>query len=117
MAPLQPVGTAARWALGVAFFVCFIAVWAVFTLGGYVSPTFLASPITMLKEGYGLFAEFNFARDIGMTVWRVLGGFVLAALVAVPLGIAMGAYKPIEAFLEPFVSFCRPALARPKSCW
>ena len=24
-----------------------------------------------------------------------------------PLGIAMGAYKPIEAFFEPFVSFAR----------
>lgn len=43
--------------------------------------------------------------DIGMTVWRVLGGFVLASVVAIPLGIASGAYKPIEALLEPFVSF------------
>ena len=37
----------------------------------------------------------------------MIGGFILAALVAVPLGILMGAYKPIEAFLEPFVSFAR----------
>ena len=42
-----------------------------------------------------------------MTVWRVFGGFVLAAVVAVPLGIAMGACKPVEAFFEPFVSFSR----------
>ena len=28
-------------------------------------------------------------------------------MIAVPLGIAMGAYKPIEAFFEPFVSFAR----------
>ena len=40
-------------------------------------------------------------------MWRVLGGFVLAAVIAVPLGVAMGAYKPIEAFFEPFVSFAR----------
>ena len=32
---------------------------------------------------------------------------MLAAAIAVPLGIAMGAYKPIEAFFEPFVSFAR----------
>ena len=32
---------------------------------------------------------------------------MLAAVFAVPLGIAMGAYKPIEAFFEPFVSFAR----------
>ena len=42
-----------------------------------------------------------------MTIWRVLGGFILAALVAVPIGMLMGAYKPIEAFFEPFVSFAR----------
>jgi NitT/TauT family transport system permease protein len=107
MAPLEPVSPRARWMLGVAFFVLFIAVWSGFTLGGFVSPTFLASPVTMVREAWLLFTEYNFIHDIGMTVWRVVGGFVLAAIVAVPLGVAMGAYKPIEAFLEPFVSFCR----------
>ncbi|RYF00647.1 MAG: ABC transporter permease [Comamonadaceae bacterium] len=107
LAPLEPVSTSARWLLGVAFFVLFFLVWAGFTLGGFVSPTFLASPVTMVQEGWLLFTEFGFAHDIGMTVWRVLGGFILAAIVAVPLGIAMGAHKGIEAFLEPFVSFCR----------
>src|SRR5947207_1160669 len=61
----------------------------------------------MVKEGYALFAQHGFAKDVGITIWRVVGGFVLAALLAVPLGIAMGAYKPIEAFFEPFVSFAR----------
>jgi NitT/TauT family transport system permease protein len=72
-----------------------------------VSPTFLASPPVMVAEGWNLLVRYGFLYDIGMTVWRVLGGFVLAALVAVPVGILMGAYKPIEAFLEPFVSFAR----------
>ena len=107
MVPLEPVSSAARWALGFGFFVLFVAVWAVFTLGGYVSPTFLASPITMVQEAWKLFTEYGFLRDIGMTVWRVVGGFLLATAIALPLGIAMGAYKPVEAFLEPFVSFCR----------
>ena len=105
--PLEPVGPGARWMLGLAFFVVFVLVWALVTLGGFVSPTFLASPITMVKEGLLLFTEHNFIHDIAMTVWRVFGGFLLAAFIAVPLGIAMGAYKPVEAFFEPFVSFCR----------
>ena len=107
LAPLQPVSARARWMLGLGFFVLFVAVWAFFTLGGYVSPTFLASPITMAQEGWLLFTQYNFLHDIGMTVWRVVGGFVLAALIAVPLGIAMGAHKGVEAFFEPFISFCR----------
>ena len=49
----------------------------------------------------------NFSLDIAVTIWRVVGGFVIAALIAVPVGILMGAYKPVEAFLEPFVSFAR----------
>ncbi len=107
MKPLTPVAPGAKVALGIAFFVLFFAVWAVATLGGFVQKTFLADPITMVKSGYTLLTEMGFAGDIGMTVWRVLGGFAIAAALALPLGVLMGAYKPIEAFFEPFVSFAR----------
>jgi NitT/TauT family transport system permease protein len=107
MRPLQPVAPAARIALGISFFVLFFAVWAFATFGGYVSKTFLADPVTMVRSGYDLLVNQGFIVDIGMTVWRVLGGFLIAAVLAVPLGVLMGAYKPIEAFFEPFVSFAR----------
>src|SRR5437016_14585317 len=61
----------------------------------------------MLQEGWELLIKHGFLFDIGMTIWRVIGGFALAAIIAVPLGVLMGAYKPIEALLEPFVSFAR----------
>jgi NitT/TauT family transport system permease protein len=107
MRPLQPIPNGLRVVLGVSFFVLFVAAWATATMGGFVSKIFLADPLTMLANGWELLTRFGFLRDIGMTVWRVVGGFVLAAIVAVPLGVAMGAYKPIEAFFEPFVSFAR----------
>ena len=106
MTPLKPVTPGARIALGVAFFVLFFAAWAAATFGGLVSSTFLADPATMLREGGNLLAH-GFARDIGITIWRVFGGFVIAVAIGVPLGMAMGAYKPIEAFFEPFISFAR----------
>jgi NitT/TauT family transport system permease protein len=107
MTPLKPIPAGRKAVLGVAFFVLFVAAWSAATFGGFVSKTFLADPVTMLREGWSLFTQFGFAGDIAITVWRVIGGFVLAAVCAVPLGIAMGAYKPIEAFFEPFVSFAR----------
>jgi NitT/TauT family transport system permease protein len=107
MKPLAPISSTARVMLGIAFFVLFVAAWSFATFGGFVSKTFLANPLTMLQDGWLLLSKEGFAVDIGMTIWRVIGGFVLAALIAVPLGILMGAYKPIEALLEPFVSFAR----------
>jgi NitT/TauT family transport system permease protein len=107
MTPLKPIPRGRKAALGILFFVLFAGAWSLATFGGFVSKTFLADPLTMLREGWALFTQYGFAKDIGITVWRVLGGFVLAAVVAVPLGIAMGAYKPVEAFFEPFVSFAR----------
>ena len=107
MKPLVPVAPGTRIVLGVSFFVLFVAVWAAATFSGFVSKTFLADPLQMLRSGYTLLTELGFAGDIGMTVWRVFGGFVLAAALAVPLGVLMGAYKPVEAFFEPFVSFAR----------
>ena len=52
--PLEPVSAPARIWLGVLFFVLFVAAWAWATLGGYVSRTFLADPLTMVQEGWQL---------------------------------------------------------------
>ena len=107
MKPLTAVAPGTRAVLGVSFFVVFVALWSVATFGGFVSKTFLADPLTMVRSGYTLLTEMGFSADIGMTVWRVLGGFIIATALALPLGVAMGAYKPVEAFFEPFVSFAR----------
>lgn len=104
---LVPVSREKRTLLGVAFFVGFVGLWALITWSGAVPKHFLASPWQTLLSGYDLFATQGFSFDVGMTIWRVVGGFLFAAVIAVPLGIAMGTYKPIEAFFEPFVSFAR----------
>ena len=90
-----------------AFFVLFFLVWGVATLGGFVNRTFLADPLSMVGSGWTLLVVHGFYADIGVTIWRVFGGFALAAAIGVPLGMLMGAYKPVEAFFEPFISFAR----------
>jgi NitT/TauT family transport system permease protein len=107
MTPLKPVSPGTRVVLGVSFFILFTAVWASVTLGGLVPKNFLADPFTMVASGWTLLTKMGFGWDIGMTVWRVVGGFLIASALALPLGVLMGAYKPIEAFFEPFVSFAR----------
>jgi NitT/TauT family transport system permease protein len=107
MKPLTAVTPGTRTVLGIAFFALFFAVWAAVTFGGLVPKTFLANPLQMMASGWDLIVNQGFLKDIGMTVWRVVGGFLIAAAIALPLGVMMGAYKPVEAFFEPFVSFAR----------
>lgn len=107
LTPLKPVGAGAKAVFGVGFFILFFALWTAATFAGLVDPRFLVDPLTALRAGIDLFANFSFHLDVGLTVWRVLGGFAIAAAIGVPLGILMGAYKPFEAFFEPFISFAR----------
>ncbi|WP_035692920.1 ABC transporter permease [Azospirillum halopraeferens] len=106
-APLKPVPPGLRPVLGILCFVLFFLGWGIVTYGGFVQPLFLASPGETLLKGGELFVEYGFAGDVLVTVWRVFAGFALAALLAVPLGILMGAFKPVEAFFSGFVSFAR----------
>jgi NitT/TauT family transport system permease protein len=107
MKPLTPVSAGARVLLGAGFFVLFVLGWGAATWSGWVPPLFLASPEKTLVAGWSLLTEFGFAGDIAITIWRVFGGFAIAALLGVPLGLMMGAFKPVEAFFEPFISFAR----------
>ncbi len=72
-----------------------------------VDTMFLPSPIDTLQRGIKMFAKDNFFLDIRMSVQRVLIGFLISAVVGVPLGLLVGTYAPIAAFFEPFFSFFR----------
>jgi NitT/TauT family transport system permease protein len=60
-----------------------------------------------LKVGRALLAltqSDTFLGDLGITLYRVLAGFLLAALVGAPLGIALGASPRAAQFFEPLLS-------------
>jgi NitT/TauT family transport system permease protein len=57
--------------------------------------------------GIEQFAQLGFATDIAMSTYRVLAGFLLAAVLGVPLGLLMGTFKAAEALMEPLVGFIR----------
>jgi NitT/TauT family transport system permease protein len=88
-------------------FVLLLAVWSGLTYGGIVPPMFLPAPGQIVESAMLLFSEFNLMDDVLASVWRVTAGFLLAALIGVPLGILMGSLKVCEAFFEPMLGFVR----------
>lgn len=85
----------------------FFALWAATSYSGAIAPLFLPTPTAVLKAIGNLFLHFNLLQDIGASVYRILLGFVLAAIVSLPLGVYLGMSKTREAFLEPIISFIR----------
>ncbi|RYM06369.1 ABC transporter permease [Sporolactobacillus sp. THM7-7] len=105
--PKAEIQHTAYLTLGFIGFAAVLLLWCILTYGGIVDTIFLPTPTATIQAGISLFTELNFIHDIGITIVRVMVGFILAAVIAVPLGILLGAYKPIEGLLEPLISFGR----------
>ena len=75
-----------------------------------VNPPALDTPGNTLRDAWWLMwdAEPSLFDHIGRSTWRILLGFVISSVVAVPLGIAMGLYPHLRALISPSVSFLRP---------
>lgn len=91
----------------IGIWVVFFGVWIFATGMGWVNAILVPPPGQVFQATYALFADQGFASDVLISISRVLIAFSLACLVAVPLGVAMGAFPAIDAVLSPFVSAWR----------
>ena len=82
--------------------------WWAATSSGAVPSIFLPSPGDVLHAARVTFNQGDLVADVLVSARRVFSGFALAAVVAVPLGIAMGVWPPAKAVMDPFVSLLRP---------
>ena len=85
-----------------------LALWYFSTERGWVSPVFLPKPGRVVSEGVANLANGQLLKDIWMSTQRVVLGFALAGVVAIPLGIIMAVWAPAKAAVDPFVSLLRP---------
>jgi taurine transport system permease protein len=85
-----------------------LLLWWAATAFGWVAPIFLPSPADVLHAGRITLANGDLLTDVVVSARRVFLGFALAGVVAVPLGIVMGVWRPAKAIMDPFVSLLRP---------
>jgi NitT/TauT family transport system permease protein len=84
-----------------------LCVWQFISHFKLVSPLFLASPYEVLGNLVDSFQNGSMLSDIGHTLYRVVVGFGIAAIVGVPLGLLMGYSNKIYNALEFTVEFFR----------
>ncbi len=61
--------------------------------------------VEIASDGY---RDFTLAEHLGFSLFRVLAGFALGALVGIPLGYAMGLSDWFRGWFDPIVEFMRP---------
>src|SRR5690606_6389029 len=82
--------------------VIFVALWA---LAASRMPAFvLPGPLKVWSAMQSLFVTPTFFHDVGMTLYRVAMGFILATIVGTPLGLCLGSNRTLAAFFEPLLS-------------
>jgi NitT/TauT family transport system permease protein len=81
--------------------------WMVISYGGWVPSMFLPTPTAVMDAGVRMFTQENLIRDVLASCGRVAGGFLLAALIGVPMGIAMGTFYSMESLFAPIVGTVR----------
>lgn len=91
----------------VSTFVVLIAVWWLATKLGLVDPMFLPSPEAVVGALVEQSGNGELWSDIAVSVYRIFVGFVLATVLAVPIGTLMGVNARVEAALEPLMDFIR----------
>ncbi len=80
--------------------------WLVTTLGN-VDPKFLPSPGQVVTAFGRLWSSGDLLKDTVASLWRVGVGFLLAALLSIPVGVLMGSFASIRALLEPLFGLVR----------
>lgn len=105
--PREPIPAALYLVLSLSSFAFFLVIWSILTYGGFIDPLFLPTPGRVFQSGWDLFLEFGFTADIFNSAYRVMMGFVIAAIIGVPLGLIMGTFQVAEALTEPMVGFIR----------
>jgi taurine transport system permease protein len=89
-----------------------IFVWWLVTAMGWVKPLFIPSPgaivtkfLQVWREG---FTNTPFLEHVAISTARVFGAFILACVIGIPLGLAMGMSPAIRGIFDPPIEFYRP---------
>jgi ABC-type nitrate/sulfonate/bicarbonate transport system permease component len=70
----------------------------------WINPMFMSSPSLIFKAAVEMFRSGEIYHDLYVSGIEFLGGYFLAAAVAIPFGIMVGWYKRMSYVFDPFIN-------------
>ncbi|MFN7924042.1 MAG: ABC transporter permease [Bryobacteraceae bacterium] len=100
----KPVDRTTSVILGVAAWVLLIAIWFVLTRGKLLPPFALPDPLGVVAAFGRLWTEYDLLGNVFQSWWRIAQAFFWCAVVAIPLGLLMGAFPVVHEFVNPIAA-------------
>lgn len=85
--------------------------WYGVTAAGLIHPFLLPSPSDVVAEAWDLTRSGVIFRFAGISLLRVIGGFLIGSAVALPLGMLIGRVRAIRDLCDPVLELARPVPA------
>ncbi len=107
------ISQSSYWTLAAVGLALPLAGWTLLATFGTVNRVFLPGPLDVTRRIGTWFTDDALLSDVGISFFRVVAGWALSALVALPLGLLIGTFRVVQAVLEPLTDFIRymPAVA------
>ena len=100
----SPLPKKTAFVLGLVAPALVLGVWCGLTYGNLVQPDFLPKPTEVVRGTLQLFIQYDLGTAILVSTRRIAIAFLLASALALPLGVLMGAFDPINRFFEPIMA-------------
>jgi NitT/TauT family transport system permease protein len=91
------------YALGFASLFMLWHLAAVYLVGSVLFPP----PAVVFRKAVVLLRSGVLLEHLSASVQRILAGFIAGSLLGVPIGLAMGSFRPVRRLLEPYTEFLR----------
>jgi len=105
--PSRSISRRSYLTIAACSFVVLVAVWSLVSALGLTDELFLPSPLSIVERLVEQAQNGQLWDDMGTSVYRVLCGYLLAVVVALPIGMLAGVSAKVEAATEPIVDFVR----------
>jgi NitT/TauT family transport system permease protein len=93
--------------MAVVGFLVPLAVWWWLSNSGHFEIAYLPTPPTVWNTLLELIKDETIWEDVKISFLRVTAGFLLSAVIAIPMGIWIGSWKIVEGFFQPVIEFIR----------
>jgi len=90
-----------------ALVIALLALWEVAPRIGWADPAFLPPFSEVLNAGFELAVNGQLYEHVGASLFRAFGGFVIAVIFIVPLGLAIGWYRRLGDTLNQLIEVLR----------